>query len=158
MKNFSFKRLLNLPMLFLGLGIIIQVIALIVYNATGIDEFNDTLSKEVITFGVIVIVLGAILLVLRLFGFDEFKYFFGNYDLFIIIAYILGLFAFMFYIISKVNYITNVLVSIDGTKISFIFVFTIILFLLSFVFFLVSGIMYKKLVKKVEQGGQVNEF
>lgn len=158
MKNFSIKRLLNLPMLFLGLGIIIQVIALIVYNATGIDEFNDTLSKEVITFGIIVIALGAILLILRLFGFDEFKYFFGNYDLFIIIAYILGLFAFMFYIISKVNYITNVLVSIDGTKISFIFVFTIILFLLSFVSFLVSGIMYKKLVKKVEQGGQVNEF
>lgn len=158
MKNFSFKRLLNLPMLFLGLGIIIQVIALIVYNATGIDEFNDTLSKEVITFGVIVIVLGAILLVLRLFGFDEAKILLGNFDVFIVLNYILALFAFMFFIISKVNYITNVIVSIDGTKISFIFVFTVIVFLLSFVLFLVSGIMYKRLAKKAEKEGESNEI
>ena len=158
MKNFSFKRLLNLPMLFLGLGVLIQVVALIIYNATGIDEFNDALSKEVVIFGIIAIALGTILLVIRLFGFDEVKVLFGNFDIFVIIDYILALFAFMFYIISKVNYITNVIVSIDGTKISFIFVLTIVVFLLSFVSFLVSGIMYKKLVKKVEEGGQVNEF
>ena len=158
MKKFSFKRLINLPMLFLGVAILIQVLALIIYNATGVDEFNDTLSQEVIIFSIISIALGAILLLLRLFGFDEAKILLGNFDVFIVLDYILALFAFMFFVISKVNYITNVIVSIDGTKISFIFVFTVIVFLLSFALFLVSGIMYKGLAKKAEKEGKNNEI
>ena len=145
-------------MLFLGIAILIQVLALIIYNATGVDEFNDTLSKEVIIFSIISIALGVILLLVRLFGFDETKILLGNFDVFIVLDYILALFAFMFFIISKVNYITNVIVSIDGTKISFIFVFTVIVFLLSFALFLVSGIMYKGLVKKAEKEGKNNEI
>ena len=156
MKKFSFKRLINLPMLFLGIAVLIQVLSLIIYNATGIDEFNDTLSKEVIIFSVISIALGVILLLVRLFGFDEAKILLGNFDVFIAINYILALFAFMFFVISKVNYITNVIVSIDGTKISFIFVFTVIVFLLSFALFLVSGIMYKRLAKREEKEGESN--
>lgn len=158
MKKFSFKRLINLPMLFLGIAVLIQVLALIIYNATGVDEFNDTLSKEVIIFSIISIALGVILLLVRLFGFDEAKILLGNFDVFIVLDYILALFAFMFFIISKVNYITNVIVSIDGTKISFIFVFTVIVFLLSFALFLVSGIMYKGLAKKAEKEGKNNEI
>ena len=156
MKKFSFKRLINLPMLFLGIAVLIQVLSLIIYNATGIDEFNDTLSKEVIIFSIISIALGVILLLVRLFGFDEAKILLGNFDVFIVLNYILALFAFMFFVISKVNYITNVIVSIDGTKISFIFVFTVIVFLLSFALFLVSGIMYKRLAKKEEKEGESN--
>ena len=158
MKKFSFKRLINLPMLFLGIAVLIQVLSLIIYNATGIDEFNDALSKEVIIFSVISIALGVILLLARLFGFDEAKILLGNFDVFIAINYILALFAFMFFVISKVNYITNVIVSIDGTKISFIFVFTVIVFLLSFALFLVSGIMYKGLAKKEEKEDESNEI
>ena len=158
MKKFSFKRLINLPMLFLGIAVLIQVLALIIYNATGVDEFNDTLSKEVIIFSIISIALGVILLLVRLFGFDEAKILLGNFDVFIVLNYILALFAFMFFVISKVNYITNVIVSIDGTKISFIFVFTVIVFLLSFALFLVSGIMYKGLAKKAEKEGKNNEI
>ena len=158
MKKFSFKKLINLPMLFLGIAILIQVLALIIYNATGVDEFNDTLSKEVIIFSIISIALGVILLLVRLFGFDEAKILLGNFDVFIVLDYILALFAFMFFVISKVNYITNVIVSIDGTKISFIFVFTVIVFLLSFALFLVSGIMYKGLAKKAEKEGKNNEI
>ena len=158
MKKFSFKRLINLPMLFLGIAILIQVLALIIYNATGVDEFNDTLSKEVIIFSIISIALGVILLLARLFGFDEAKILLGNFDVFIVLNYILALFAFMFFVNSKVNYITNVIVSIDGTKISFIFVFTVIVFLLSFALFLVSGIMYKGLAKKAEKEGKNNEI
>ena len=158
MKKFSFKRLINLPMLFLGIAVLIQVLSLIIYNATGIDEFNDTLSKEVIIFSIISIALGVILLLASLFGFDEAKILLGNFDVFIVLDYILALFAFMFFIISKVNYITNVIVSIDGTKISFIFVFTVIVFLLSFALFLVSGIMYKGLAKKAEKEGKNNEI
>ena len=126
MKKFSFKRLINLPMLFLGIAVLIQVFV--------------------------------ILLLVRLFGFDEAKILLGNFDVFIVLDYILALFAFMFFIISKVNYITNVIVSIDGTKISFIFVFTVIVFLLSFALFLVSGIMYKGLAKKAEKEGKNNEI
>ena len=158
MKKFSFKRLINLPMLFLGIAVLIQVLSLIIYNATGIDEFNDTLSKAVIVFSIISIALGAILLLVRLFGFDEAKILLGNFDVFIVLNYILALFAFMFFVINKVNYITNVIVSIDGTKISFIFVFTVIVFLLSFALFLVSGIMYKGLTKKAEKEGKNNEI
>ena len=145
-------------MLFLGVAILIQVLALIIYNATGVDEFNDTLSQEVIIFSIISIALGAILLLLRLFGFDEAKILLGNFDVFIVLNYILALFAFMFFVISKVNYIINVIVSIDGTKLSFAFVFTIIVFLLSFALFLTSGIMYKSLVKKAEKEGVGNEI
>ena len=145
-------------MLFLGIAVLIQVLSLIIYNATGIDEFNDTLSKEVIIFSIISISLGVILLLVRLFGFDEAKILLGNFDVFIVLDYILALFAFMFFVISKVNYITNVIVSIDGTKISFIFVFTVIVFLLSFALFLVSGIMYKGLAKKEEKEDESNEI
>ena len=157
MKKFSFKRLINLPMLFLGIAVLIQVLSLIIYNATGIDEFNDTLSKEVIIFSIISIALGVILLLVRLFGFDEAKILLGNFDVFIVLNYILALFAFMFFVISKVNYITNVIVSIDGTKISFIFILTVVLFLLSFVLFLLSGIIFKKTAKNVEEGEKQNE-
>ena len=158
MKKFSFKRLINLPMLFLGIAILIQVLALIIYNATGVDEFNDTLSKEVIIFSIISIALGVILLLVRLFGFDEAKILLGNFDVFIVLDYILALFAFMFFVISKVNYISTVIVSIDGSIRSFIFVFTVIVFLLSFALFLVSGIMYKGLAKKAEKEGKNNEI
>ena len=89
-------------MLFLGIAILIQVLALIIYNATGVDEFNDTLSKEVIIFSIISIALGVILLLVRLFGFDEAKILLGNFDVFIVLDYILALFAFMFFIISNV--------------------------------------------------------
>ena len=158
MKKFSFKRLINLPMLFLGIAILIQVLALIIYNATGVDEFNDTLSKEVIIFSIISIALGVILLLVRLFGFDEAKILLGNFDVFIVLDYILDLFALMFFVISKVNYINNVIVSIDGVRTSFILVFTVIVFLLSFALFLVSGIMYKGLAKKAEKEGKNNEI
>ena len=89
-------------MLFLGIAVLIQVLALIIYNATGVDEFNDTLSKEVIIFSIISIALGVILLLVRLFGFDEAKILLGNFDVFIVLDYILALFAFMFFIISNV--------------------------------------------------------
>ena len=157
MKNFSFKRLFNLPVLFLGLGVLFQIITLIIYATTGVDEFNASLSNEVLIFSVVTICLGFVLLLMRLFGFDELKILFGNFDLFIIITYLLSLFAFMFFVISKVNYITNVIVSIDGTKISFIFILTVVLFLLSFVLFLLSGIIFKKTAKNVEEGEKQNE-
>ena len=44
MKYFSIRRLINLPMLLLCVGILIQVVALIIYALTGVDEFNSTLS------------------------------------------------------------------------------------------------------------------
>lgn len=157
MKNLSIKRLINLPILFLSAGILIQVAALIVYIATGVDEFNSSLSTPVLIFSIASICLGLVLLVLRLFGLDEAQFFLGNYDLFIVISYLLALFAFMFYIISRVNYITNIFVSIDGTKVSFVFVLTVLVFLVSFVLFLLAGLMYKKLLKEAKEGGQTNE-
>ena len=75
-------------MLFLGIAVLIQVLSLIIYHATGIDEFNDTLSKEVIIFSIISIALGVILLLARLFGFDEAKILLGNFDVFIVLRLI----------------------------------------------------------------------
>ena len=65
----------------------------------------------------------------------------------------------MFFIVSQVNYLTNVLVSIDGTKISFAFVFTAATMLISSALYLVSAILYKNINKAevVVEGGKSNE-
>jgi len=157
MKNISFKRLINLPVLFLILGILLQVASLIIYISTGVDEFNDALSKEVLTFSIITLVIGLILVVLRFLSLDELKIFSGNFNVFIYLDYVLALFAFTFYIVSKINYIVNIIVSIDGTKVSFAFVLTITTLVISFLLLLVSGLLFKKLTKK-EEGGQRNEI
>ena len=159
MIKFDIKRIINPSMLLLIGAVLIQVVALIIYTQTGVNEFNDTLSTEVLIFSIINLVIGVILLVIRVLSIDEIKLLTNTFDTCITLNYIVGLFVLMFFIVSQVNYLTNVLVSIDGTKISFAFVFTAVTMLISSALYLVSAILYKKINKAevVVEGGKSNE-
>lgn len=145
MIKFDVKRIINPSMLLLLGAILIQIVALIIYTNTGVNEFNETLSKEVLLFSIINLVFGLIIVLVRLLSIDDIKFLQSSFDVFIALNYILALFTFMFYIISQVNYLANVLVSIDGTKISAVFVLTAGTLLISFVLYLVSSFLYKKI-------------
>ena len=134
MVKFDINRLLKIHTILLILGLALEIAVLVVYSMTGINEFNATLSSPVLVFAIISIVLGLVLLILRVLSIDEIKIVKLYLDIVIVANYVIALFAFMFYVISQVNYLANVLVSIDGTKISFTFVLTVSLFVLSFLF------------------------
>ena len=134
MVKFDIKRLLKIHTILLILGLVLEIAALVVYNITGVNEFNATLSSPVLVFTIISIVLASIILVLRVLSIDEIKIVKLHLDIVIVANYVIALFAFMFYAISQANYLANVLVSIDGNTISFTFVLTVALFVLSFLF------------------------
>ena len=148
MIKFDIKRLLSLHTILLILGLALEIAALVVYNMTGVNEFNATLSSPVLIFAIISIVLGSVLLILRVLSIDEVKVVKLYLDLVIVINFVVGLFAFMFYVISQVNYLANVLVSIDGTKISFTFVLTVALFVLAFLLTAAAAFFYRRESKK----------
>lgn len=148
--RFDIKKLFNVPMILMLSGIAVEVVALIVYVLTGVDEFNEALSTPVLVFAATTIALGVILLALRVVGVDNSKALARNFDTLITLDYVLGIFPFMFYIASKVNYLANVFVSIDGTKISPIFVITVLFFLIAFAVILASAITAKKIMKEEE--------
>ena len=147
------KRLVNLPILFLGVGIVCGLVALIIYYATGINEFNDTLSPLCLGFSYAAIILGVVLVLARFFGVDNLKHIGDNFDILVVTDYLFGLAAFLFFITSKVNYIANVFVSIDGTTFDPAFIMTILFYLISFVAILVSSILYKKIVQENKEWG-----
>ena len=157
MKHLEFTRLKNLPMLFLGCGLVVEAIALIIYFATGVNEFNETLSTPVIAFGFVTIGLGLALLCLRVFALDESRFLMGLFDMGILIDYLFALLAFMFYVTTQVNYLANVMVAIDGTTISASFIFTFLFYLIGFVLILISGITSKKLYQVAEKENNEHE-
>ena len=141
MEGLKLRNLKRPASIFLCAGIIFGVAALIVYLLTGVNEFNPELSPAVIGFLIAAMVLGACMLVLRLLGIDQVTYLKPHFNLFGYGAYLLALFAFMYYAASQVNYVVNVIVAIDGTTISAAFVLTMAFLLLTFAAFLVSAIM-----------------
>ena len=148
MVKFDINRLLKIHTILLILGLALEIAVLVVYSMTGINEFNATLSSPVLVFAIISIVLGLVLLILRVLSIDEIKIVKLYLDIVIVANYVIALFAFMFYVISQVNYLANVLVSIDGTKISFTFVLTVSLFVLSFLFTASAAFFYRRESKK----------
>ena len=75
----------------------------------------------------------------------------------ILIDYLFALLAFMFYVTTQVNYLANVMVSIDGTTISASFIFTFLFYLIGFVLILISGITSKKLYQVAEKENNDHE-
>ena len=62
-----------------------------------------------------------------------------------------GLMTWLFYLVNEVNYITNILVAIDGTKISFVFLATALGFACAWVLALVCAMRCSKVLKKAEE-------
>ena len=60
------------------------------------------------------------------------------------VSYLAFLYAFIHYIVSQINLISNILYGVDGSSFPPVFFVTVIMALLSFVAALVAGIMMKK--------------
>ena len=117
-------------------GLVLGVLALILYLTTGKTQFTPTLSTSVIVFLIIGIVSS---LVSVFFENKYIKY----------VSYWCFLFAFLQYILAEITYISNIFVSIDGTSFSFEFIITFIALIGSFVCVLISANMQKD---KIDEG------
>ena len=154
MNGFQVKKLLDPAALALMAGILLGLIGLIVYSLTGVDDFNETLSAPVLIFSIVAIALSFLVLGLRAFSIDRF--FRGTFDILPFIAYLVGLIGLIYFVGSKINYLTNVMVSIDGTTISAAFVLTAVSLLLSAIAFLLAGIFSQKEARE-KKGGVEDE-
>lgn len=128
-KEFLQKK--DLSSIFIVASFICAVTTLIVYVNTGIDQFTTKLSAKVIVLLIICAVLGVALSVFEIKT--------GKY-----IVYLLGLWAWLSYIITQVNYIANLIADIDGNSVSLAFISTVLCGALTWVFSLVSVILQKK--------------
>ena len=59
-------------------------------------------------------------------------------------VYALALLSWLFYLVSQINYITNMLVAIDGTKLSLIFVISVLLIGAAWVLSLMTALLFGK--------------
>lgn len=109
------------PLFPLGIAaLFMESAALILYLITGRTAFTPALSVSVILFACLAIVLlGGLLLSRFLKG----KCIRGRYValLLTVFAYLSAFLAWVLYIAQNVNYLASILVSIDGTKLSFEF-------------------------------------
>lgn len=117
-----------------GLGYWISVLplalgfaALALYHENGINEFCTELKSSVM---VGLWFAAAVCVIAFFFDSKTLRY----------ISYLLYLFSFLGFIGSQVNYIANVMVSIDGTSFSSGFVATAVCFVLAIVFMLAAAI------------------
>lgn len=124
-------------------AITLEAVSLILYLLMGVTEFTPTLSSMVIGFAVGTVLLGAMVAVLfftgRANGVAD-----KTLDLILYLVYGAGLLSWLFFLTSEIYYITNILVAIDGTKLSMSFLAMVILFLLAWVLALASAIKYGK--------------
>ena len=137
MKNDFFVKE-NIPILLCIAADVIHLGALVMYCVTGKTEFTAELSSFVIAFGSVTVLLGICSILLKLFSWGK-KW----VEVGLCVAALFGLLTFLFYIVNEVNYIANILVSIDGTKISVTFALTVLLYLISWIMMLVAAITCK---------------
>lgn len=124
--------------LFLVASVLFQVISLALYWKTGLTEFTAQHSAVVFYFGIAAGLLGTILIISNFIPVGK-----KLRNIGIFIVYLLGLLAWLFYITSEVNYIVNILVSIDGTKLTATFILTIVCFAISWLAALISSKTYQ---------------
>lgn len=117
--------------LLLALGFLFAIGSLIGYLVSGVNIYVKEYYVQVIVGLILVLVVEALSLVVstRL----------GKY-----LAYLLCLYSLVEYISSQIIYISNVLVSIDGSTFSAGFILTTICFVFSLGLSLASGIMTKE--------------
>lgn len=126
-------------------ALIFCIIALSLYTQNGVTSFNPELNASAIAYISVCIALCVISLVV---DFRPIKY----------IAYLLCLYAFMWFIYSQVTYIANVFVAIDGYTFTGGFIATTVFYVLSFVFVLLSAVLgswrpWKKKTQSSDVGG-----
>lgn len=128
LRNVLTKR--GIPFYFMAASVLSAVIMLILYRTTGVTEFTPVLNGKVIALITAFIVLAVLLTV---FEVKVLKY--G--------LYLFGLFMWLEYVTSEVNYIANVFVSIDGNSFTPSFILTVLFGLLAWACVLASAILQK---------------
>lgn len=116
---------------FLAASVLCTVVALAVYAAAGSNQFVPDLSGGVIACLIVALIVGALSLVLEV---KMVKY----------VVYLLGFSAWLLYLTSQINYITNVFVAIDGTRFSAAFVVITAFGALAWICALVSAILQRE--------------
>lgn len=104
------------------------IIAICLYVKNGVTSFNPELNARAVTYISICLALCVISLVI---DFKPIKY----------VAYLLCLYAFMWFIYSQVTYIANVFVAIDGYTFTGGFIATAVMYVLSSVCVLLSAVL-----------------
>lgn len=130
----TFKKLFlkrGISFWFMLASAVLALATLILYLATGINDFTPSLSGRVICL-LSLSLIGAVL-----FAALEVKV--GKYA-----VYLLGLWGWLEFIVSQVNYLANIFVSIDGSTFSTGFILTIACGALAWVCSLLSAIVQKK--------------
>ena len=124
-------------------ALLFELISLVLYSLTGVTEFTPTLSARVLIFGCAALLLGAVLLVGAGRGKAE-SAFSRILDLGVYMVYALGLLAWLFYLTNEINYLANIMVAIDGTALSPVFVINTVLFLAAWLCALLSAMAFGK--------------
>lgn len=136
------SKLKKRSVILLAISILFQAISLIIYAATGVTQFTAELSTRVFVFGGLSLAMGAGILFLLLLGIGG-QHVHKALDIGIYVMYLFGLLAWLFYITSEINYLTNVFVGIDGTKLTATFILTVLTFLIAWIAALISAILYR---------------
>lgn len=130
---------------------LLLVASLALYALTGKTEFSPELSGRVLGLGCACIGLEGCAIAVAALLHDEGKLIARLLDVIIYAAYALGLLTWLFYLVNEVNYITNILVAIDGTKISFVFLATALGFACAWVLALVCAMRCSKVLKRLRK-------
>lgn len=129
LKNVLIKR--GIAVGFALVAFVCSIVTYCMYQKAGVNDFVAELSDSVNALMIWAIVLSAI--------FTVFEVKLGKYA-----TYIVMLAAWLSFITSQVNYITNILVAIDGTAITSEFVLTVVFGALAWIFMLVSAIIQRR--------------
>ena len=140
--NIDFFRIKDRSVILLLVSMLFQLVSLILYGATGLTEFTAELSSAVLAFSILSLISGAGIVLITVLGICE-RYTKKVLDIGIYVAYLFGLLAWLFYITSQVNYLVNIFVAIDGTKLTAAFILTVLFFLFAWFAALVSAILYR---------------
>ena len=131
----------------LMISLLVQAISLALYGFTGVTEFTPVLSVRVLGFGGASLILGVAALMAGKCS-KENSVLQRLLNLWLYIVYALSLLAWLFYMTIQVNYITNILVAIDGTSISPVFILTVVSFLAACVLALAAAVSDGKSAQK----------
>ena len=124
-KNFLKNRGVGYYLTPIAMALLVAAICL--YAANGVTAFSPKLEARAIVYAAISL---AVCLATLVVDFKPLKY----------VAYLLGLYAFMWFVYSQVTYIANVFVAIDGYAFSAGFVATLVCYVAAAVVALVSAI------------------
>lgn len=108
-------------------AMVLLVVAICLYANNGVTAFSPKLEARAIAYAAVSL---AVCLVSLVVDFKPIKY----------VAYLLGLYAFMWFVYSQVTYIANVFVAIDGYTFSSEFLATLVCYIAAAVVALISAI------------------